>query len=586
MRFGTARYRHTTRIEDLAVSTDGTFAAANSRTLFHGGLRTYDLATGRVLLTIHDNDKHGEDVDTVAISPDGTTIATAMTFPSGHAVVFHEVSTGRETARLPLSAGSNLLLYMPDGKHLVVADGKTLQLIGLAKGEVVRTFPVAGSIFAAALSPDGKQLLVGGHDNGWFARRWELDTGRELEPLPLSHNGVRSVAYSPEGATVAVGGHSGRLVSVLLFDAATAKERMTVPFPDASYIRSLAFSPDGKTFAASGGSTVRLFDTTTGRGRLKIDAKAIGLRFAPDGATLVGAVGGTIYRWDTATGKPLIPEGGDSPVGQISVTADGKRVMTLGHEGDAHVWDARSGEHQRRLSINRQQGFAVSPDGRFLVWPVADEAIQFQTPGEPKSVYTGSRLRMLDLEAGTLVDRFGGFEGAPSDLSFIDGGKTLVTADRGRRDAGVRVWDVATGKVVRSFAAEWKPGSRVVRSRLSPDGKVLAILYRGQSRGLLIESEVKLWDVATGKELAGPRPAWFDPEVMAFAPDGTTMAVAIPADRLIQFRDTAMGQVRGELRGPFEKVTALAIGPDGRLLTGFSNGTLFAWDPRAVNPPP
>src|SRR5439155_11293165 len=138
-----------------------------------------------------------------------------------------------------------------------------------------------------------------------------------------------------DGATIAVGGESGRVVSVVLIDA-TNKVRLAIPFPDASIVRSVAFSPDGKTVAASGGSTTRLFDTATGQERVKIDRKSIGLTFSPDGAILVGAVAGTIYRWDAATGKSLIPEGGDSPVAQVAVTADGKRVVSLGQDGDAH----------------------------------------------------------------------------------------------------------------------------------------------------------------------------------------------------------------------------------------------------------
>src|SRR5204863_6951858 len=61
LRFGSPRYRHPTRIQDLAVSADGTFAVATSR---NGLLRTYDLATGRVLRTI---DGSGTDVGTVAL---------------------------------------------------------------------------------------------------------------------------------------------------------------------------------------------------------------------------------------------------------------------------------------------------------------------------------------------------------------------------------------------------------------------------------------------------------------------------------------------------------------------------------------
>ena len=69
LRFGTARYRHVTRIEDLAVSADGTFAVANSRTIIHGALRSYDLATGRVLRTFHDSEYSGDDVGTIAYRP-------------------------------------------------------------------------------------------------------------------------------------------------------------------------------------------------------------------------------------------------------------------------------------------------------------------------------------------------------------------------------------------------------------------------------------------------------------------------------------------------------------------------------------
>ncbi len=594
LRFGTPRFRHTTSIEDFAVSPDGKVAVAASGTLIHGTVRAYDLITGQVRFTF---DQSARDVEAVAISPDGKTLAATTSAITTNPVVYlYDMTSGRETARIPYPAANpgslaDLLLYAPGGKHVVVksADGRAILLLDLARRRVARTYPNDGTVFAAAFSPDGKRLAVGGfdYDKGErFARQWEVDTGRELGRLPSSKGTVWSVAYSPDGATIALGVEA-RSQLLLMVDAAGGQERREISLPGASNVRSVAFSPDGKTLAASGSPSTRLFDTATGEERLEIDRGAIGLRFSPDGATLAGAVAGTIYRWDAATGRSLIPEGGESPVDQIAVTADGKRIVGRGQDGDAHVWDARTGEHQQRVSVRWQRGLALSPDGRFLAWPVEDETVEFPSVDRPGTTRTGCRLRMMNLSTGDIDERFGSFEGDAHDVFFSPDGQSLVTAERYGRGAAVRVWDVATGKLAHEFPAIWKPEGQVFRSRPSPDGKVLAVLYQGEMRGSFVESEVKLWDIATGKELGGPMPPWFSPEVVAYAPDGKTMAVApAPFGMTIQFLDVATGRVRGEFRGPRERVTALAFGPDGRLFTGSLDGTVLAWDPRAVGFPP
>lgn len=587
LRLGTPRYRHTSEIESLAVSPNGKVAVATSGTRTFGAVRAYDLATGRVRYTCE-----ASDAIAVAFSPDGRALAV-QPLPSGGtgSVVLFDAATGERTASIPVPAGRGLLLFTPDSRHVLVeaTEGKLLHLVSLSKGETVRTFGPADATFAAAVSPDGKTLVAGGYDydkgGGWFARRWEVATGRVLPDLPVGKYGVRCVAYSPDGTTVAVGNDAQKSTEVKLIDAATNVERLSIPLPAASGVRSVALSPDGRTLAVASGSVTRLFDASTGKERATIARRATGLRFSPDGASLVGAVAGAVYRWDAATGKSLIPEGGDSPVAQVAVTPDGRRVVTVGDSGDGHVWDARTGAHLRRVGMNWQRGFALSPDGRFLVWPEADEAIQFKDPDQPNATHTGSRLRMLDLETGAAVERFGGFEGDAHTLAFTPGGRTLVTADRFRRAAGLRVWDVATGKVERTFPAAGGPDDRVWNARVSPDGTVLAVTYRGKSRGVRVEAVVRLWDVATGAEVAGPSPHWFQDDVVAYGPDRKTVAAARP-NGPVEFRDAATGRVLGELRGPADRVTALGLGPEGQLYTGARDGTVLACDVRAPTPPP
>src|SRR5262249_16673270 len=151
---------------------------------------------------------------------------------------------------------------------------------------------------------------------------------------------------------------------------------------------------------------------------------------------------GAIHRWDSATGKSLTPEAaGDSGVDQIIASADGRIVVTRGQDGDAHIWDARTGALIRHVRATWQRGIGLSPDGRYLAWPVADEKVQYRDPAQPNAIITGSRLRLYDLNANKFIDRFPGFNGDAQSLWFTPEGRTLITVDY--RDAALRVWDVA-----------------------------------------------------------------------------------------------------------------------------------------------
>jgi RNA polymerase sigma factor (sigma-70 family) len=654
VRLGTAGYRHGSRIETMAVSADGRVAAVAGGWRSLSPARVFDLTDGRCLYSLPF--EPGNPVEAVGLSPDGKTLAVKK----DGLLCFHDAGTGKETRRVdyfPRTGGSRAvtdwLTFTPDGKHLAATlMGSAVQLIGVGTGEVTRTFERDWAVSACVFSSDGKRLATAGYEKEkdvYVARLWEVGTGKQLRVLPVGNfpagNGrKRALAFSPDGALLAGGGFGD--ARLRLWETATGKEPVVFPAL-AEDITSVAFSPDGKTVAAAS-DNVHLYDPETGKERLRIGRRARRLAFSRDGAVLTGAVSGAIYRWDAASGRQLTPASAqDSGVEQVLVA--GGRLFTIDQDGELHAWGTAGGKSPRRITGGVGKGAVASPDGRFLAWAVEE-------------VGRGSRARLYDVAADRFLDPFPAFAEDASVEAFLPGGKTILTLDRSA--STVRLWDVESGKEQRSFSAYPRkdPGGRRGtgypyanrRTALSPDGKTLAIGdmdsgrpvglwdvptgklarqldvrltsvsaavvglerytrygrggmpwvngYMSSGNGLAFSpngrflatwsenpftssatDHVAVWDVTTGravtKLLAGGRP--IAAGSAAFAPDGRTLATA-SKDGLIRLWEVATWRVRAELRGHRDRITALMFGLDGRLFTGGLDTVVLGWD---VRPP-
>ena len=142
--------------------------------------------------------------------------------------------------------------------------------------------------------------------------------------LHIEEGGVQSVAFSPDGKTIAAGygGVGGGGGGVVLWDVAARKRLADDPLPvKEGMVWGVSFSPDGKTIAAGyggfgGGGGVVLWDVAA-RKRLAADPLPVkegnvtGVSFSPDGKTIaagyrgiVGRVrGGGVVLWDVAAGS-------------------------------------------------------------------------------------------------------------------------------------------------------------------------------------------------------------------------------------------------------------------------------------------
>jgi RNA polymerase sigma factor (sigma-70 family) len=653
VRIGTARYRPGSRIESMAVSDDGKLAVVAGEWHSHTPARVFDLTDGLCLHTIPVENKR--EVEAVGVSPDGKMLAVK----DDGQIIFRDAVTGKVLRKMPISGDgggsrsvTDWLTFTPDGKQIAaVLMGEAIRLIDVESAKVVTTFNTAGAASACVFSPDGKVMATGGYgvDQGMYhVQLWDVGTGKELRRIPVvrfpaGNGGRRSLAFSPDGAMLAGGGWGdGRL---RLWDVATGKEQKVLP-KNGQNIESVAFAPDGKTVAAAS-DKIYLYDPRTGKERLRIDRRARRLSFNRDSTVLTGAISGAIYRWDAAGGRQLTPAAAqDTGVERITVT-DKRRLFTIDQDGDLYAWDTTGRQAPRRIAGGVGRGAVASPDGRFLAWA-------------EKHKYGGSQLRLYDVRAKRFIDRFPVSGDISNVEAILPDGKTLVTVNGS--GSAIRLWDVESGKVRRSFAAysEQVPlrrvgyypytGRRVV---LSPDGKTLAIAdmdrnlpvglwdlttgkaireldvrltsvnaaaasgvrelgfggrringfmssgnglsFSPDGRYLVTCSEnpfgksksdhVIVWEVATGRKVAQLTSDGADGAgCVAFAPDGRTLAAA-SLDGTIRLWEVATWKIRTEFRGHRDRITALTFGPDGRLYSGGLDTVVLGWDVRPPHAP-
>jgi RNA polymerase sigma factor (sigma-70 family) len=213
--------------------------------------------------------------------------------------------------------------------------------------------------------------------------------------------------------------------------------------------------------------------------------------------------------------------------------------------------------------------------------PAAEPPVKETSQGQPAGKTPARTDRYGDpLPDGALVRmgtiRFRHAEGVTC-FAFSPDGKTLVS---GGHDYTLRLWDMATGKEVRRLLGH---RGAVRNLALSPDGSVLASsgdAWRGQEPGRIL-----LWDVGTGKErarLPGPEK---QATCLAWSPDGKTLAAG-GEDGSLRLYALAAGREVRRLAWHKGSVERLAFSPDGaRLASAGKDRTVCVGDPAGREEP-
>ena len=142
------------------------------------------------------------------------------------------------------------------------------------------------------------------------------------------------------------------------------------------WVLTVAYSPDGKTLASSGSSdgTIQLWnvENATLIRTLKGHEEMVRtLAFSADSKTLVsGSDDDTLRAWDTNTGRMLRKLSGHSnDVKSVAISRDGKIIASGSKDTSVRLWDAETGRFLPTLRGHYWgiKAVAFSPDGKTVV---------------------------------------------------------------------------------------------------------------------------------------------------------------------------------------------------------------------------
>ncbi|RMH78415.1 MAG: WD40 repeat domain-containing protein [Cyanobacteria bacterium J007] len=320
---------------------------------------------------------------------------------------------------------------------------------------------LAGGAIASvgAVDPTGGDRLRRDGDLSAIAASWQ--NPERVTTLEGESNTVESVAFSPDGTILAVGGGRND-PRIELWNLENNKRFQTLK-GHKNRVLELDFTPDGRTLVSSGDDAiVNLWNLETGKLKhtfLDHFSNVVSLAITPDSHTLVSGALDGLKLWDLLDPQPLDSVWPFQPIYSVAISPDGTLLAVGDREGAIALWPLQQDGEAIRFSetiatpFRHEAGItslAFSPDGRRLVSAGLDRAIHvwnLQTGQlDAPSIRTRSPLRSLALNPVATI---------------------AATTSR----EGIQIWNLTDATLLAELSEDV---TGVVAIAWSPDGERLA----------------------------------------------------------------------------------------------------------------
>jgi WD40 repeat protein/serine/threonine protein kinase len=548
---------HHEGLQSLAVSGDGRIALSvgwGYPTVTAGEydhVRLWDLPSGggpHLLGTVRGG--RGDGGAAVAIdahlSADGRVAVTGSSFLDEPRVWSTSAGSVKKLSGHSFAVGT---VFLSGDGRLALTGGvdKTIRLWEVDTGRCLRVLHGhAGQVHSVAMNGDGRYALSGGADK--TVRLWDLDTGRCLYTLRQDDalDGVRHVALSADGRYALTGAADGvrfwRLPLGLPGSFQPCRPRSHAELTHTA-ARITALLDEGEHAITDDRYPYALAVLTEARA-------APGYERAPEVMAAWRRLGRVAERTGLRGVWPVrVLEGHEKRINASCLSRDGRLAVSVSQDGTIRVWDVATGRCLRSLKYGDpgdtyKGSVALSADGRSVL------------------LAYGHSIDVWDLDSGRKTRTFDGHTKNVHRIRLCADGRLVMSASY---DGTIRVWEVATGRCTATIEAHPPSGPHVPNDQYSAGVWALAASADGRlalSTEAGYDPTVWLWDVATGRLLRTFKGHASPPRSVVLIADKRLM-VSAGHDGTIRVWSTTSGRCRRVINTPGE-VVAVDVTTDGR----------------------